>query len=88
MADEADLAQEYLERMGPLWLANSKRPVLPQTGACHYCGEAVEGRLFCDNKHIDGIGCHGDWEREEGIRSRQYAPAPGVEDREDRGGEI
>lgn len=63
--DDADLAQEHLERFEKATLARRK-PVLPAVGACHYCGEALSpGLLFCDKD------CAASYEEERQIKERQ-----------------
>lgn len=59
MADDADLTQARLEREMD-YLLRQRRPAaaLPDTGRCHWCGEATHGgRRFCD------ADCRDDWER-------------------------
>lgn len=62
MADIADHASEYQERMQSAALARrhdtSDRPT--PNGECHACGEDVEGeRIFCDS------ACARDWNHEQ-----------------------
>jgi hypothetical protein len=64
MADEADQAQFIEERDRKLAL-QVRRPELPVTGECHYCGETIRApRLFCES------GCRDDYEREQEARRR------------------
>lgn len=65
MADEIDRAQDEIERATERALAAARRVQrLPDLGTCHYCGEPLRGRLFCDAECRDG------WERERAARQR------------------
>jgi hypothetical protein len=65
MADDADLAQDHLERFEASVLAK-RRPVLVACQACHWCGETIgPGALFC------GVACHQDYEHERVTREKQ-----------------
>ena len=65
MMDDADLAQEHLERFEKSALTRRK-PVLLPAGACHYCGEALNpGILFCDKD------CATSFEEERATKERQ-----------------
>lgn len=57
MADEADLAQDHIEKELSRSMAR-RRPSLVPTGQCFNCGEEVTGQAcFCD------ADCRDDYER-------------------------
>lgn len=67
MADEADQADEFIQRM----LANPRNPYegharIKPIGVCHYCFEALPNKeqLFCDSD------CAQDWSDQEAARVR------------------
>lgn len=51
MPDDADRAQERMEREAPYLMAAAKKPVLYRpNGQCHNCFDEVhEGQLYCDD---------------------------------------
>lgn len=70
MADEADLAQEHIEREMALILAARRKSDAPEaTGECHWCTEAVtNARRFCD------ADCRDAWQRSRAARMRSGNP--------------
>lgn len=59
MADEADHANEYAERMLASQIAEARTapPALPSCGACLWCGDPVnEAKRFCSAE------CREDWD--------------------------
>lgn len=69
MADEADKAEEHMERELAMRIrAASQAKPIQTTGHCLFCGEdVVDGVRFCSTD------CAGDWDREQLIRKKQGA---------------
>lgn len=65
--DEADLAQDHMEREAAGLLYRTKQPVGPEAnGMCQWCGELVsDERRWCP-----GTDCHTAWEREQNAGRR------------------
>ena len=64
MSDEADKAQDVIDRMNEQ-AALLRKPELHYMGFCHNCGEYVEaGRIFCC------IDCRDDWQHEQDAKRR------------------
>jgi len=56
--DEADLAQQMIEREEALMRRARRLPALPYSGQCYWCGEDVAApRRWCDAE------CRDHWER-------------------------
>jgi len=66
--DDADRADQEVERMRQEALRHRKHDHLPRIGRCHNCGrkcdEGTPGRLFCDSD------CQSDYEKRAAARAR------------------
>jgi hypothetical protein len=69
MADEADKANDHMERELAIRIKAARAVKTPETtGSCFFCGEDVgQGVRFCSKD------CADDWERENEIRRKQGA---------------
>ena len=57
--DEADRAQEHIEREEALRRRAARAPDLPYAGACYWCGEPLPPpQRWCDAE------CRDDWEHD------------------------
>ena len=69
--DEADCAQDHMEREASGVIAKSRQPVGPTAnGLCHWCGELVsDERRWCP-----GSDCRSLWERYQDASKRNGKP--------------
>lgn len=67
MTDFADHAQALEMAFTEASITNTlnRGKKLSVDGSCHYCGDKVDGRLFCD------VDCLKDYEYEEEIKRKQ-----------------
>lgn len=62
--DDADRADQEVERMREEALRHRKHDHLPHISRCYNCGEVAPGRLFCD------ADCQSDYEKRAAARAR------------------